>query len=260
MPIPDQRQQAIEHIIKEAIRRKLRDYKPETKHMPFHYRLLGRDRMALFSFIHSVNTTIGISIFEPIAVRVASEHFADVQMQYDVGDQISTAANAVISEITNDLSAAYRSPDIAPEVMQVREVCREGQMQRIKPMKVDLYLRSSDGTVYLFDLKTAKPNKSDFRKYKRTLLEWTAISLNKDPLINVVAGIAIPYNPHFPKPYERWTAKGMLDLNHQLKVGNEFWDFIGGVGCYNELLECFEKVGNDLRSELDDYCTSFHDT
>ncbi|MDR0411845.1 MAG: TdeIII family type II restriction endonuclease, partial [Treponema sp.] len=27
--------------------------------MPFHYRLLGRDRMALFSFIQSLNTTFG---------------------------------------------------------------------------------------------------------------------------------------------------------------------------------------------------------
>jgi len=43
--------------------------------MPFHYRLLGRDRMALFSFIHSLNTTFGTSIFEPVAETLASLNF-----------------------------------------------------------------------------------------------------------------------------------------------------------------------------------------
>ncbi|MGB9521666.1 MAG: TdeIII family type II restriction endonuclease, partial [Anaerolineales bacterium] len=58
----------IEKTILDNIRRKLRHYQPETKQMPFHYRLLGRDRMALFSFIHSLNTTFGTSIIEPVAV------------------------------------------------------------------------------------------------------------------------------------------------------------------------------------------------
>ena len=57
----------IENTIKESIRSKLSNYNPETNNMPFHYRLLGKDRMALFSFIHSLNTTFGTSIFEPVA-------------------------------------------------------------------------------------------------------------------------------------------------------------------------------------------------
>jgi len=47
----------IENTIKDSLRKKFQKYKPETKYMPFHFRLLGRDRMALFSFIHSLNTT-----------------------------------------------------------------------------------------------------------------------------------------------------------------------------------------------------------
>ncbi|MBP8625794.1 MAG: TdeIII family type II restriction endonuclease [Syntrophorhabdaceae bacterium] len=35
----------IEHTIKDSLRSKFRSYKPETKNMPFHYRLLGRDRV-----------------------------------------------------------------------------------------------------------------------------------------------------------------------------------------------------------------------
>ena len=42
----------IEKILKESLRNKFQHYNPEPAVMPFHTRLLGKDRMALFSFIH----------------------------------------------------------------------------------------------------------------------------------------------------------------------------------------------------------------
>jgi len=70
-------------------------------------------------------------------------------------------------------------------------------------------------------LKTAKPNISNFKDFKRTLLEWIAIYLA------------------------------------ELKVAEEFWDFLGGEGAYNELLDCFERVGIELRPEIDEYFEKF---
>ena len=52
MTVSDQQRRQIEDTIKECIRKKLRTYNPESTQMPFHYRLLGKDRMALF-FFHS---------------------------------------------------------------------------------------------------------------------------------------------------------------------------------------------------------------
>jgi type II restriction enzyme len=51
--------------------------------------------------------------------------------------------------------------------------------------------------------------------------------------------------------------RGMIDLNHELKVAEEFWDFLGGNGTYQDLLDCFEKVGIAMRSEIDDYFKRF---
>ena len=81
--------------------------------------------------------------------------------------------------------------------------------------------------------------------------------LSKNPEANVNSYIAIPYNPYEPKPYERWTLKGMLDLDNELKVASEFWDFLGGKGAYVELLDCFERVGIELRAEIDEYFSKF---
>ena len=112
-------------------------------------------------------------------------------------------------------------------------------------------------SITYFDIKTAKPNVGGFREFKRTLLEWTAALLTENPKANVQTLIAIPYNPYEPKPYTRWTMRGMIDLDNELKVAEEFWDFLGGEGAYEDLLDCFEKVGVELRDEIDKYFSRF---
>lgn len=240
----------IENCIKDSLRKKFQTYKPETSHMPFHYRLLGRDRMALYSFIHSLNTTFGTSIFEPVAETLASLNFQFAQKRYVVGDTISERAQSEIQRIMNDLTIG-KSANKAEEIERIRKVCNKGTINKLKTVKVDLFVQSIDGTIHLFDLKTAKPNISNFKDFKRTLLEWIAIFLAQQPNAKVNSYIAIPYNPYEPKPYERWTLKGMLDLDSELKVADELWDFLGNDGAYEELLECFERVGLELRPEID---------
>jgi len=70
--------------------------------------------------------------------------------------------------------------------------------------------------------------------------------------------IAIPYNPYEPKPYSRWTMAGMLDLQHELLVAEEFWNFIGGENAYEQLLDIFERVGKKLRHEIDNYFEKYN--
>ena len=246
----------IELTIKNSIRDKLPHYKPESKYMPFHHRLLGRDRMALFSFIRSLNTTFGTSIFEPVAQTLASLNFVRAEKQYVVGNQISMSAQNEIQQIINELTVG-QNPAKLVEIERIRKVCRKGKTNKFKTVKVDLFLEAKDKSIHLFDLKTAKPNISNFKDFKRTLLEWVAILLYKNPKLKVHSYIAIPYNPYAPKPYERWTLKGMLDLRYELKVAAEFWDFLGGENAYQELLDCFERAGLELRTEIDNYFAKF---
>ncbi len=246
----------VENTIRESLRNKFLTYRPETSNMPFHYRLLGRDRMALFSFIHSLNTTFGTSIFEPVAETLASLRFPIAKKQFEVGDTISEEAQNEIQHIMNELTTGS-NPNKTKEIARIRKVCQNGKINKLKTVKVDLFVKDEDGSVHLFDLKTAKPNISNFKDFKRTLLEWVAIYLSKYPDANIYSYIAIPYNPYEPRPYERWTLKGMLDLDNELKVAEEFWDFLGGKGAYLELLNCFERVGIELRPEIDKYFSKF---
>lgn len=247
----------IQQVIKTCLRNKFQNYKPESSNMPFHFRLLGKDRMALYSFIHSLNTSFGTSIFEPVAVALAKSRFQKAQAQYVLGTAISQSAQNTIQQIMNDLTVG-NTPDKGSEIKAIRQVCQQGVMNKLKTIKVDLFLESKDGNIFLFDLKTAKPNVSNFKDFKRTLLEWVAITLATNPNAKVNSLLAIPYNPYEPQPYERWTLKGMLDLDNELMVAEEFWDFLGGQGTYGELLDCFEKAGIELRPEIDQYFRRFN--
>ena len=51
---------------------------------------------------------------------------------------------------------------------------------------------------------------------------------------------------------------GMLDLDNELKVAEEFWDFLGGDGTYNQILDIFEKAGMKLRPEIDEYFNRYN--
>lgn len=247
----------IKNRLVQALRNKFENYKPETSSMPFHTRLLGKDRMALYSFIQSLNTNFGTSIFEPVAEELALKHFDSIKRQMAVTKTITKEAQRVIQDIMDSLESGNSKPNKNDEITRILAVAQNGETSIIKPPKVDLFLQKDDN-VYLFDIKTAKPNKGGFKEFKRTLLTWVACFAYSNPNLNIQSLIAIPYNPYEPKPYERWTIAGMLDLSSELKVANEFWDFLGGTGSYELILSAFEEVGQEMREEIDEYFKKFN--
>lgn len=246
----------IKERLKKALRTKFENYKPESAYMPFHTRLLGKDRMALYSFIQSLNTNFGTSIFEPVAEELGANRFDTIARQAVAGECITKEAQRVIQEIMDSLESGAAKPNKSDEIERILAVSRSGEISKIKPTKIDLFLQK-DSNVYLIDIKTAKPNKGGFKEFKRTLLTWVAAYAYNNPRANIHTLIAIPYNPYEPKPYERWTMAGMLDLESELKVADEFWDFLGGNGSYTMLLSAFEEVGIEMRKEIDLYFSKF---
>jgi type II restriction enzyme len=90
----------IKEVIRKNLRDKFRNYVPKSNSMPFHIKLLGKDRMALYSFIQSLNTTFGASLFEPVAVSLATanKRFKMAEKQHSVGGSISEMAQREIQK------------------------------------------------------------------------------------------------------------------------------------------------------------------
>lgn len=255
--LSENKKKKIKSILKSSIKNKFKNYNPESKHMPFHTRLLGKDRLALFSFIQSLNTTFGTSIFEPVALAMAESLFEEAERQVKPQPAISEKAHIQIQKIMDGLITAEFEPNKKDEINKIRKVCQSGKMNNVKLTKIDVWLKKKNNELFLIDIKTVKPNIGEFKEFKRTLLEWTAAELANNPKAKVNTLIAIPYNPYEPKPYNRWTMKGLFDLKEEILVAEEFWDFLGGKGSYNDLLDCFEEVGIELRDEIDNYFNKF---
>ena len=181
MALSNEQIKSVEEVLKASLRNKFQNYKPEPASMPFHTRLLGKDRLALYSFIHSLNTNFGTSIFEPVGLALAQKNFKMAISQATAGDQISTAAQAEIQKIIDGLITATGTPNKKEEIERIRRVCQTGDMIKVKPTKVDLMFESKDGAYFLFDIKTAKPNAGGFKEFKRTLLELVAVVLANKP-------------------------------------------------------------------------------
>ena len=256
MALTNEQKIHIQLVIKNSLKKKFGSYESKDNYMPFHFNLLGKDRLALHSFMHSLLTNFGTTIFEPVAVELAKNNFKDAKAQYIVGDEIYSDCQQKITEIVNNLTI-----DGVPNKLENLELLKNylsGRINKVKPAKVDLFVENKNGELFLFDLKTAKPNKGDFEKFKQTLLTWAGIIFTKDKNIKVNTLLGIPYNPFHPKPYKNWTMRAMLDTKQELMVAEEFWDFLGGKDAYNELLDCFEKAGIELRPEIDEYFAKFN--
>ncbi len=93
----------------------------------------------------------------------------------------------------------------------------------------------------------------EFVALKLKLLRWTALRLSQDKNVEVFTRLAVPYNPYHPEPYERWTLKGLYDLEKgEVLVGDEFWNFLAGADIYEDLLNVFQKAGEELRDEINE--------
>ncbi|HBW89939.1 MAG TPA: hypothetical protein DEG17_13935 [Cyanobacteria bacterium UBA11149] len=66
--------------------------------------------------------------------------------------------------------------------------------------------------------------------------------------------IGIPYNPYYPKKYQRWTSNE-CDYQEDLLIQERLWqEFSGGEDIFEELIEIFKEVGDNLlREKISDF-------
>jgi type II restriction enzyme len=51
MPLTNEQKTKIQQVIANCLRNKFQNYEAKDNFMPFHFRLLGKDRLALYSFM-----------------------------------------------------------------------------------------------------------------------------------------------------------------------------------------------------------------
>jgi type II restriction enzyme len=236
-------------ILVSTMKSKREHYSRETTSAPFHERLLGKELYDGFSYVQSLNTSLGLSIWEQVAVVICRDAGGYAERQYRLQGSINEDVDDFIRSYMNALIQKKISSNKANEISEIRKRVGPGHIKYPNNV-VDLFISFAGSEEYI-DITSVKPNKKEFQTMKEKLLYWTAMRMSTDPEAEVMTRLAMPYNPYDPEPYSRWTDGQLYDIsNGEILVGSEFWNHVGQGDVYNDLLDIFKMAGEEIKRNL----------
>ncbi|MGB6167489.1 MAG: TdeIII family type II restriction endonuclease, partial [Geitlerinemataceae cyanobacterium] len=107
------------------------------------------------------------------------------------------------------------------------------------------YILAHDGTEFLFEIKSPKPNKGQCLEVIQRLLRFYVFRGYSQPQLQ--AYYAMPYNPYGSQKSDyKWSqALNYLPFDEAVIIGQDFWNLVGGATAYEELLEIYIEVGRE---------------
>lgn len=101
-----------------------------------------------------------------------------------------------------------------------------------------------------FEIKSPKPNKGQCIEVTERLLHIHSLRNNGPP--KVYTYYAMAYNPYGDdrSSYKHSFAINYMDIRNQVVIGKEFWEIVGGIGTYEELLEIYREVGKEKGPDM----------
>lgn len=241
----------LKSLLISRIKEKIRRYNPETQSKPFFEAIFSKRTVKLASLIQSFYTSFGTSIYEQIVVLLARKNAGyTAERQHVLLGRIDPNTETLINTLHLEILKSKTPGSKQKQIEQIRNSIRPGSRDRDPDSIVDIFVKTSSGQEFYFDVTSVKPNIKEFRTLKKKLLRWVALRLSIDKSAKVNTALAIPYNPYHPKPYARWTAANLFDAG-ELLVGANFWNFVAAEEVYEELLDTFREVGRELRPLID---------
>lgn len=245
MGLSKKQREDIKSLLTKKINDKLKRYARETTSMPFLTRLVqDKEKVASYSFIHSLATTLGMSIYEDVSKIIAKEHSEEVFTKMDLGGVLSKSQKSTIANIVRELRNGERKVDKEKEMKEVLNTSAEDGKPQKEGQRADFYMKRK-GMEYYFEIKTVKPNIDVFTTSKTKLLEWVA--RKRKPVKTI---LAFPYNPYHPEPYSRFTEQGLLERGKEFLIGAEYWEFLGGKDTFEDLLQEFDFIGKTFKEQI----------
>jgi len=246
-------QKEIYQFLKARVIKKIEEYdlNDDDAAKPFQYALFTKKGYLAKGFIHGCETALG-SWHESVAQIIASHRFEvarKLQGKDKLTGNLPVKAQHVFDQILSDLDSVKREPNAQREAEEIAIACKSGGQTVTRTQTVDLYLQTADGEEIYLEIKGPKPNKNEMRAAKRDLLEILAMKAQAGERIRVYLGMY--YNPYAPAPYQRWTCLKFFQPGGDFLVGKQFWDFLGGVGAYEDLIAIYERVGEEVRPVLE---------
>jgi len=223
------------------------------KKNPFGARLVPEEIWKGSKFERSFVTVQGQIGFERIAIILAKQFHIDAQQNYSTEGEYSQGEDNEIHRIIDNLDhpqkGQKRNPDWKSEIEKINNAKNDEIISR--QVVSDIWIKMEDKELFI-ELKAPKPNKDQCKVSKEKLFKIHCIKTRENEPHEVY--FALPYNPFgLVKESYNWRFAfnyfDMLNSNVVL-IGKEFWDYIGNEGVFEELLDLFEEVGEEIKTKI----------
>ena len=217
---------------------------------PFHRLIFPDDAILAARVERSVVTSMGSRLYPSLAKAIAIDRFDEVFVEHGIEGALNDAAINMIEQIVTELRtpprrrAAPRSPNHVAELDDI--LSSRGGGQSTRAVTADLYVGDFKEGPLFIELKTPLPNLDIAAESKRKILYYLAI-MNRRGSTDAKAFLGLTYNPFITRQkYGHSYTKQIMDMDNQVLIGHELWDYLGGPGTYTELLDIIDQVRGEL--------------
>lgn len=191
------------------------------------------------------STALG-NLHERIALVIAENVHAAANRAYDLSGRLPVLAREFITQRVGQLERRDATPD---HIYEREQLLHAFGAEVPASTRIDLSITTHGGEEHFFEIKSAKPNKGQCIEMKQRLL--TAIGIRRRAEVHAWWGV--PYNPYgtavaYAHPYPT----AFFDFENEVKLGADFWSFVGGGSdTYELLLSLYRQVGAEATPEID---------
>ena len=214
---------------------------------PFHRILFPDEAILAARLERSIVTAMGTELYPLLAEAIALDRYNVVKREFPISGELNDAACNMIEQVVTELRARSqpgiprRRPDHQQEIGDI--LASRGGGARQIPVTADLFVEDfHEGPLFL-ELKTPLPNLDVAAESKRKMLYYLAL-MDRRGVSTPKAYLGLPYNPFVTRAqYSHSYTRQIMDMEREVLLGSELWDYLGGPGTYDALTSIIDSIG-----------------
>ena len=211
---------------------------------PFYPLFLSDEELPAFKKERSLTTKFGQGFYPQLAKLVAEDIYGDVLLEHEVRGNLNSAAYEMLEQIVTELRHKQRVPSHPAELQDILNSKGGGVSERVAVR--DVFIGDFRQGPLCIELKGPTPNLDTAAGAKRNMLYFQSI-MHRSGRTDAKAFLGFYYNPWIERRlYDHWTTKQIMDMDSEVLMGAELWNYVGGPGSFDEMLPVLEKARREV--------------
>ena len=149
----------LKKILSNTLDKKIEKYSAETEYNPFIRAIAGEKRQLEASFVHSLYTTLGMSVWEQFTKCIGDSVGLKVTKQYKIPYSISLETDTKVNQLHQNLERKKINNNTIEINNQIKEFSQPGTGNIEDEDKiVDIFIEDSEKNLTFIDITSPKPN------------------------------------------------------------------------------------------------------